>query len=94
MLLWCKASSNLTWFLRWFRVVPELDIYHKSLFLQHFGHGSKHGSGWFHLGSGKFLTRTIRIMHCILYTFTTLWVWFRAWFKVVQDGSNLVKGIF
>ena len=30
-------------------MVPELDIYHKSLFLQHFGHGSKHGSGWFRM---------------------------------------------
>ena len=49
MVLWCEASSNSTWFLRWFRMVPELDIYRKSWFLQHFGHGSKHGSGWFRM---------------------------------------------
>ena len=71
MVFWCKASLNLALFLRWFRMVPESDISHKSSFFQHFWSVPsmvQDGSGWFQCGSGLLRARARSIMHCFLYT--------------------------
>ena len=72
----------------WFRVIPNMTARHNSLYFVHFANRSPSFCTWFLAWFKVVPQLDASKNHRFSYTLGR----FRAWFRMVQDGSSVVRG--